>query len=233
MSSATNDHIGTDIIHQVLSDMPGGISTKVDINTLVEDELNINEALPGLVRGEATALLLDINNLYKRSRSCGFRIDYGKLNMIFNNRCDLRHCAAFSAVDSQDRNAQSWVDYMNYNGYSVVTRELNRYTDQKTGQLITKGNMDIEMTIAAMKLSPAFGHVIIGSCDGDFIPLIEELREGNFRKVSVLGIKSDDASGMSESLIRSANHFYDLNEIKDFVSYHGSGTRHGRTNHST
>lgn len=191
----------------------------------LEVALEINEALPGLVRHEPTALLLDVNNLYKRANDNGFRIDYDRLKSIFEQRCDLRHCAAFSAVDRNNPSAGKWADYMVNKGYTLVVKDLKRYTNAK-GEMVSKGNMDIEITIAALNLSEAFAHVIIGTCDGDFVPLLNELREGNFRKVSVLGITNSNWTGMSDTLIRSADYFYDLTAIKEHIEY--TGGRHGQ-----
>lgn len=219
----TGEKGGDSIIPAVLlpdfdvTKLPGG----VDVSRIVGSELVINDALPGLVRGEATALLLDVNNLYRRARENGFSIDYVQLQSIFSHRCDLRYCSAFSAVDKDNQNSMNWASYMTDKGYSVITKDLKRYTNDK-GQLVTKGNMDIEITIAALSLSEAFSHIVIGTCDGDFVPLLEKLREGHFRKVSVLGMRNKNWTGMSESLVRSADHFYDMMQIKDFISYHGN-----------
>jgi len=197
------------------------LSVPVDMTLLVGNELVINEALPELVKGEATALLLDVNNLFKRAKENGFRIDYTELKAIFDNRCDLRYCGAFSAIDPNNKDSVDWVSYMTDKGYKVITKDLKRYTNSQ-GRVITKGNMDIEITIAALSLSESFSHIVIGTCDGDFVPLIDKLREGHFRKVSILGMRNSNWTGMSESLIRSADNFYDMMSIKDFISYHGS-----------
>ena len=192
---------------------------------VVASALAINEALPNLITNEPTALLLDINNLYRRAAQNNFRIDYGKLKSLFEKRCDLRFCGAFSAVDRTNREAENWVKYMQGQDYVVVAKDLMRYTNDQ-GVLVSKGNMDIEIAIAALSLSPAFAHIVIGTCDGDFVPLIDKLREGHFRKVSVLGITNTDWSGMSDTLVRSADNFYDMAAIKDHISY--SNTHHAR-----
>lgn len=183
--------------------------------------LTINDALPNLVQHEATALILDVNNLYRRAHHNDWRIDYSRLKSILESRCDLRYAAAFSAVDRSSEKSATWIRYMTDRGYDVQTKDLKRYTSRE-GQNITKGNMDVEITIAAMNLSKSFGHVIIGTCDGDFTALVEELRQDPFRKVSVLGMTNDTWTGMSETLARSAHNFYNLTEIKEFVSYKGN-----------
>lgn len=188
----------------------------------VDSALRLNEYLPNLSRTEPTAILLDVNNLYKRAQANDFRLDYIRLRQIFETRCDLRYMGAFSAVDAQDPDAVNWVQYLREKGYDVVTKDLKRYVGSQ-GTNVTKGNMDIEIAVKAMSLSSGILHVIIGTCDGDFIPLIDKLREGEARKVSVLGVRNPNSwVGMSEELVRSADNFYDLGAIKDYVSYKNS-----------
>jgi uncharacterized LabA/DUF88 family protein len=186
----------------------------------VHSELAINEALPGLKLHEPTALLLDINNLYRRSRDNNFRIDYLRLINILRARCDLRYAAAFSAVDRDDPEALDWLKYMNDVGYDIINRDLINYTGDD-GRQVMKGNMDIEIAISAMKLSHGFTHVIIGTCDGDFVPLVHELQEDPIRRVSVLGISGENWKGMSKSLARAADNFYDLSKLVDEIHYRG------------
>ena len=192
------------------------IQLPVDISQTVGSTLYLNESLPGLIKGEPTALLLDVNNLYKRAQANGFKIDYARLLSVFKNRCDVRYSAAYSAIDPDNTHTESWIKYMTNTGFEVITKDLKRYTDH-TGSLITKGNMDVEITMGALDLDSGFGHIVIGSCDGDFVALLDRLREGKLRKVSVLGMSNEDGTGMSRSLIDAADHFYDLSGIKDFI----------------
>jgi uncharacterized LabA/DUF88 family protein len=188
------------------------------IQRVIPEELRISEAFPGLNLHEPTALLLDINNLYKTTQYNGFRIDFGRLKSIFEQRCDLRYCAAFSATDPTTKSAQ-WVSYMENRGYDVITKPVKTFTN---GSKVTvKGNMDIELACEALTLSPAFTHVIIGTCDGDFIPLVKKLQEGHIRHVSVLGTTNEKNTNIDRNLIRQADFFYDLTKIQDIIQWSG------------
>ena len=79
--------------------------------------------------------------------------------------------------------------------------------------------MDVQLTIHAMKLSESYRHVILGTCDGDFVPLVEELKESGIRKVSVMGISGRHSSGMSRALMDEADNFYDLWKLRDNIQY--------------
>lgn len=198
------------------------IPKEIISDTSLLDELEINEAFPGLIRGQGTAVLIDVNNLYRRSKAEGFVIDYTKLKSIIGSRCDLRYFAVVSAVDVENPAMHPWIEKLRAAGIIPITKPVKRYVDDVTDNWVYKGNMDVELTISALTLSEGFAHVIIGTCDGDFIPLIKHLRTGNFRTVSVLGISNNKRKGMNEELIRCADNFYDLLMIEKHVSSVGT-----------
>lgn len=191
-------------------------------DTSLMEELEINEVFPGLVRGQPTAVLIDYNNLYRRSRAEGFVIDCPKLKSILANRCDLRYFAVVSAVDIEDPAMRPWIEDLRAANITPITKPVRRYVDDFTNEWVFKGNMDVELTIEALSLSEGFTHVIIGSCDGDFIPLIERLRKGRLRTVSVMGVSNFRRKGMNQDLIRCASNFYDLRLISKYISNGGS-----------
>ena len=67
------------------------------ITNVIGDLLNgaqerdaLDAHLSSLMKNEKTALLVDNNNIYHATRSMGFQIDYVKLRMILESRCNLR-----------------------------------------------------------------------------------------------------------------------------------------------
>jgi len=185
----------------------------------ISSELEINEELTGLLVNEPTALLIDINNFYRRAKDNGFKIDYLALKSIFESRCNLRYIGAFTAVDRQDPESIEWVNQMIDFGYDVVTKDLKRYSTPSG--VSTKGNMDVEIAVAAaLNVPSTYKHIILGTCDGDFVALVKTLREKDpERKVSVLGVKNVPYRGMSEDLVKAATHFYDIAAFLDHVTF--------------
>jgi uncharacterized LabA/DUF88 family protein len=208
----------------VAHEVPSVVS---EMTRFIPDELRISEALPGLLKHEPTAVILDVNNLYKTAKFNDFNIDYGRLKTIFEQRCDLRYIGAFSAT-AQDNKSGEWVAYMNKRGYDVRTKPLKQYV--MAGKNIVKGNMDVEITMAAMDLPPAFTHVIIGTCDGDFIPLIQRLKQNLSRHVSVIGTTNSYNTNIDRGLIKAADNFYDLTKIKEFIDYNTNKDSRGDPN---
>ena len=191
----------------------------------IEDRKKLDECLPGVTLGENTVVLLDNNNIYRATKNIGLRMDYLKLKRIFEERCNLRSMVIFSALDRDDPQSLDWAKWVRKRGFGLVTKDLKRYRNRK-GVIEAKGNLDVELTLAAMTLSDQIDHVIIGSRDGDFVPLVRELKKGHHRKVSILGssgpTESDDdaPTGMSSDLIEEADNFYDLVSLKPFLIYY-------------
>ena len=59
------------------------------------------------------------------------------------------------------------VDWLDYNGYSMVTKPTREYIDDE-GRRKIKGNMDIELCVDMMEISDKVDHIMLFSGDGDF-----------------------------------------------------------------
>jgi len=137
-------------------------------------------------RDERLALFIDGSNLYAAAKSLGFDIDYKLLRAEFMRRGKMLRAFYYTALLENDEYSpiRPLVDWLNYNGFTMVTKPAKEYTDSM-GRRKVKGNMDIELTVDAMELAPHVDHVVIFSGDGDFRPLVEALQRKGVR-VSVV-----------------------------------------------
>ena len=67
------------------------------------------------------------------------------------------------------------VDWLDYNGYTLVTKPAKEFTDSM-GRRKIKGNMDIELAIDVIEMAPVLDHIVLFSGDGDFRRLIEAVQ---------------------------------------------------------
>lgn len=104
------------------------------------------------------------------------------------------------------------IDWLDYNGYRVVTKPAKEFTDA-TGRRKVKGNMDIELAVDALDLADVVDHYVIFSGDGDFRSLVEALQRRG-RKVSVVSTMSSQPPMISDELRRQADHFIDLQNLR-------------------
>ena len=163
---------------------------------------------------EKIALFIDGANLYAASKTLGFDIDYRKLLKAFQKRGYLLRAYYYTALveDQEYSSIRPLIDWLDYNGYKVVTKAAKEFTDS-TGRRKVKGNMDIELTVDAMQLTDTVDHFVIFSGDGDFRSLVEALQRRG-RKVSVVSTLTTQPAMISDELRRQADHFIDLVTLK-------------------
>ncbi len=163
---------------------------------------------------EKIALFIDGANLYAASRNLAFDIDYRKLLGAFQKRGYLLRAYYYTALieDQEYSSIRPLIDWLDYNGYRVVTKPAKEFTDA-LGRRKVKGNMDIELAVDAMELVGTVDHFVIFSGDGDFRSLVEALqRQG--RKVSVVSTLATQPPMIADDLRRQADHFIDLVSLK-------------------
>ena len=156
------------------------------------------------------ALFIDGANLYAAARSLGFDIDYKRLLELFAKNGRLIRAFYYTALveDQEYSPIRPLIDWLDYNGYKVVTKPAKEFTDS-TGRRKIKGNMDIELTIDALELADIVDHYVIFSGDGDFRTLVEALQRKG-RKVSIVSTIQSQPPMISDELRRQADHFIDL-----------------------
>lgn len=163
---------------------------------------------------EKIALFIDGANLYATSKSLGFDIDYRKLLTTFQKRGYLLRAYYYTALieDQEYSSIRPLIDWLDYNGFKVVTKPAKEFTDS-TGRRKIKGNMDIELAIDALEQAEWVDHFVIFSGDGDFRSLVEALQRRG-RKVSVVSTMTTQPPMISDDLRRQADHFIELTSLK-------------------
>lgn len=166
---------------------------------------------------ERIALFIDGANLYAAARALGFDIDYRKLLDEFRSRGYLVRAFYYTAIveDQEYSSLRPLVDWLDYNGYMVVTKPAKEFTDS-TGRRKVKGNMDIELAVDAMELAPSITHMVLFSGDGDFRSLVEAIQRKGV-KVTVVSTVSTQPPMMSDELRRQADVFLDLADLQGRV----------------
>src|SRR5438445_13130750 len=91
------------------------------------------------------ALLIDGANLYATSKTLGFDIDYKRLLKEFQSRGTLLRAISYTAIieDQEYSSIRPLIDWLDYNGYAVVTNATKEYVDGG-GRRKVRGNMAID-----------------------------------------------------------------------------------------
>ena len=166
---------------------------------------------------ERIALFIDGANLYATAKALNFDIDYKRLLKEFQSKGRLVRAFYYTAlVEDQEYSAiRPLIDWLDYNGYSVVTKPTKEFVDS-TGRRKVKGNMDIELAVDAMEMAEHLDHIVLFSGDGDFRSLVEAIQRKGVR-VSVVSTITTQPPMVADELRRQADVFIDLTELQTKV----------------
>jgi len=167
---------------------------------------------------ERVALFIDGANLYATARALGFDIDYKRLQDFFSGQCNMVRAFYYTALveDQEYSPIRPLVDWLDYNGYTMVTKPSKEFTDA-TGRRKIKGNIDIELAIDVMEMAPFVEHIVLFSADGDFRRLVQAVQRRGVR-VTVVSTLRSQPSMIADELRRQADIFIDLSELQNEIS---------------
>lgn len=166
---------------------------------------------------ERTALFIDGANLYATSKSLGFDIDYKRLLAHFRQKGHLVRALYYTALaeDQEYSSIRPLIDWLDYNGYTMVTKPTKEFTDA-TGRRKIKGNMDIELAVDAMRLADSLDHIVLFSGDGDFKSLVAALQQKG-KRVSVVSTLQTQPPMVADELRRQSDQFIDLADLESVI----------------
>ncbi len=172
---------------------------------------------------ERIALFVDGANLYSAAKALQFDIDYKRLLALFRQKGQLVRALYYTALaeDQEYSSIRPLIDWLDYNGYSMVTKPTKEYTDSM-GRRKLKGNMDIELTVDAMRLSESLDHIVIFSGDGDFKSLVAALQQKG-KRVSVVSTLQTQPPMVADELRRQADQFIDLADLEQMICRDAGG----------
>jgi len=163
------------------------------------------------------AAFIDGANLYATAKALGFDIDYKKLLRELQSRGNLLRAFYYTAIfeDQEYSSIRPLVDWLDYNGYTAITKVSKEYTDP-SGRRKIKSDMDIELAVGAMEIAAFVDEIILFSGDGDFRSLVEALQRRGV-KVTIVSTIVCQPPMIADELRRQADSFIDLQELRATV----------------
>jgi len=176
---------------------------------------------------DRTAILIDGANLYKASRALGFDVDYKSLLAKTRQSVRLLRAAYYTAMQ-EDRDQEfsplrPLVDWLDYNGYAMVTKPMKEFTDAQ-GQRRFKGSTDVELVVDMMLLADRVDHIVLFSGNGEFRRAVEAVQAKGVRVTVVSTIQSQPPMA-ADDMRRQADVFIDLADLEDVVGRKGGPAR--------
>jgi len=177
---------------------------------------------------ERIALFIDGANLYSAARGLNFDIDYRRLLEHFRSKGTMIRAFYYTAlIEDQDYSPlRPLIDWLDYNGYSVVTKPAKEFTDAQ-GRRRIKGNMDIELAIDAMEMAPNIDHLILFSGDGDFRRLVDAIQRKG-KRVTVISTTRSQPPMIADELRRQADQFIELETMRNLIGRNGGASNQAK-----
>ena len=137
---------------------------------------------------------------------------------FFSTDVNLIRAYYYTALpeDQEFSSLRPLIDWLDYNGFAVVSKLTREFTDPETGKRRIKGNMDMELALDMLKLAPHINHAILFSGDGDFCRLLEEV-QGMGVRVSIVSTTKSSPPMIADSLRRMADIFIEMDTIRDQI----------------
>jgi uncharacterized LabA/DUF88 family protein len=166
---------------------------------------------------ERIGVFIDGANLHATAKSLEFDIDYRRLLTWFRESAQLVRANYYTALieDQAYSSLRPLVDWLDYNGFTVVTKPAKEFTDS-LGRRKIRGNMDVELTIDALTLADRLDHIVIFSGDGDFRALVAAIQEKG-RRVSIISTVQTQPAMISDELRRQADQFIELADLESRI----------------
>ncbi|MCG2667622.1 NYN domain-containing protein [Bradyrhizobium sp. GCM10023182] len=171
------------------------------------------------VKPSDIALFIDGANLFATAKALGFDVDYKRLLEEFQVQGTLLRAFYYTAViDNQEQfsSIRPLIDWLDYNGYTVVTKPAKEFIDAN-GRRKTKGSMDIELAVHAMELAEHLDQMVLFSGDRDFRPLVEAVQRRGVH-VTVVSTIEIQSPMIADELRRQADVFLDLAELRPRIA---------------
>lgn len=167
---------------------------------------------------ERLALFIDGANLHATAKALGFDIDYRRLLALFAAKGQLLRAYYYTALmeDQEYSPLRPLVDWLDYNGFTVVTKPAKEVTDQ-TGRRKIKGNMDLELAVDMLEMVAHINHAVLLSGDGDFQPVVAAVQRKGAR-VTVVSTTRSQPPMISDDLRRQADNFVDIADLQSAIT---------------
>ena len=159
-------------------------------------------------------LFIDGANLAAATRMLDFEVDYKRLLEKFKNQGNLLRTSYYTAVldDVTYSSVCPLIDWLNYNGYTVVTGAAKDDTDSD-GRRRVSGNMDVQLSVDAWEIARHVDQAVIFSGNGNLRYLVAAIQRRGVH-VTVVSTIATRSPVIADELRRQADVFIDLMDIK-------------------
>ena len=153
-------------------------------------------------KGQRVAVFLDVQNLYHSAKNLyNARVDFSKVVETAVSKRNLIRAFAY-VIKTKTGEEKSFFEALINLGIEIRVKDLQEFYGG-----FKKGDWDVGLAVDAIRMSPTMDAIVLVTGDGDFVPLVEYLKNrGNH--VEVLAFERSASSKLKEA----ADEFINLEE---------------------
>jgi uncharacterized LabA/DUF88 family protein len=154
-------------------------------------------------KGQRIGIFIDAQNLYHSAKNLYHaRVNFATILKDAVAGRDLIRARAY-VITTESGEEKAFFGALEKMGIEVKTKDLQIFFGGAK-----KADWDVGLAVDAIKMAPKMDTITIVSGDGDFVPLVEYLKENMGCQVEVIAF----GKSTSSKLIESADDFLDLCE---------------------
>ena len=144
---------------------------------------------------QRVGVFIDVQNLYYSARAMhGSNVNFAKLLQKAVGDRQLIRAIAY-VIKSEAPKEQGFFDALSNAGLEVKSKDIQIFGD---GQ--KKGDWDVGIAIDAVKIADKLDVVVLATGDGDFVPLVNYLRENKGCLVEGISFERSTSAKLLEAL---------------------------------
>jgi len=150
--------------------------------------------------GQRVAVLIDVQNLYHSAKNLyGARVNFGAVLKSAVAQRNLIRVFAY-VVRTKTGEEKPFFEALTKLGIETRVRDLQEFFGG-----LKKADWDVGITVDAIRISPSVDTIVLGSGDGDFIQLVDYLKNQG-KRVEVIAFGKSASSRLRETV----DEFIDL-----------------------
>lgn len=155
--------------------------------------------------GQRVAVLIDVQNLYYSARNLyNAKVNFGAVLKIATSQRNLIRAFGY-VVRTKTGEEKPFFDALTKLGIETRVRDLQEFFGG-----LKKADWDVGITVDAIRIAASVDTIILASGDGDFLQLIEYLKNQG-KRVEVIAFGKSASSKLRESV----DEFIDMGETPE------------------
>ena len=156
--------------------------------------------------GQRVAIFIDVQNLYHSAKNLyQARVNFGAILKLGVSGRNLIRIFAY-VVRTKTGEEKPFFEALTKLGIETKVRDLQEYYGG-----LKKADWDVGITVDAIRISPSVDTIVLVSGDGDFLQLIEYLRNQG-KRVEVIAFGRSASAKLKDG---SADEFIDIEESSE------------------